>query len=301
MQMEAGVRFDPALYSWGLVSGIVVYDEMEIETSGGLLIDQLEKAQELAMSMTRHASPDHLSVQHVQSCKQSGGAVALVIMGHGAGTALLHGQAGLGTVERLDLALFVDAEDQCLVWRIEIEPDHVLHLGGEVLVARDLEGVDQVRLEPVRPPDPLHAAIRDVGGRRHAAQAPMGCIRRFLVQRHVHHLFDLIRRQRLDPRWAGRVLQQPVHPLRHIAAAPAANREQALADCRRNPLRRQPVAGQQHDPRPPNHLLRRVSATSQTLQSLTIGRADRNPLDLSHRRRLAGSRRFVNPVSATEH
>jgi hypothetical protein len=38
VQMEAGVRFDPALYSWGLVSGIVVYDEMEIETSGGLLI-----------------------------------------------------------------------------------------------------------------------------------------------------------------------------------------------------------------------------------------------------------------------
>jgi hypothetical protein len=46
VQMEAGARFDPALYSWGRVSGIVVYDEMEIETSGGLLIDQLEKAQD---------------------------------------------------------------------------------------------------------------------------------------------------------------------------------------------------------------------------------------------------------------
>ena len=33
--------------------------------------------------------------------------------------------------------------------------------------------------------------------------------------------------------------------LRHIAARPAADREQALAH-RRNPLRRQPIAGQQH-------------------------------------------------------
>ena len=37
------------------------------------------------------------------------------------------------------MALFIDAQDQRLVRRIEVEPDHVLHLGGEVLVARDLE------------------------------------------------------------------------------------------------------------------------------------------------------------------
>jgi hypothetical protein len=66
-------------------------------------------------------------------------------MRHGAGAALLHGQAGLGAIERLDLALFVDAQHQRLVGRIEIEPDHVLHFGGEVLVARDFEGLDQVR------------------------------------------------------------------------------------------------------------------------------------------------------------
>jgi hypothetical protein len=31
--MKAGMGFDPAPYGWGLVSGIVVGDEMEIETS----------------------------------------------------------------------------------------------------------------------------------------------------------------------------------------------------------------------------------------------------------------------------
>src|SRR5262249_37198675 len=54
---------------------------------------------------------------------------------------------------------FVDAQDQRLVGRIEIEPDHVLHLGGEILVARDLEGLDQVQRGPVGTPDPLNTAV----------------------------------------------------------------------------------------------------------------------------------------------
>jgi hypothetical protein len=86
VQMEAGMRLDPALYGRSLVSGIVVNDEMEIETGGGLLVDQFEKAQELAMSMARHASPDNAAVQHVERREQGGGAVALVVVGHGAST-----------------------------------------------------------------------------------------------------------------------------------------------------------------------------------------------------------------------
>ena len=49
------MRFDPALRGGSLVGCVVVNDEMEIESGGGLLIDQFEKAQELAMTMARHA------------------------------------------------------------------------------------------------------------------------------------------------------------------------------------------------------------------------------------------------------
>ena len=136
VQMEAGMGFEPALYGRSLMRGIVVNDEMEIETSGCLLVDQSEKAQELAMSMARHASPDNFAVQHIQRREQGGGAVALVIVGHGTGTPLLHGQSRLSAVEGLDLALFVDAENQRPIGWIEVEPDHVLYLGREVLVAK---------------------------------------------------------------------------------------------------------------------------------------------------------------------
>ncbi len=43
----------------------------------------------------------------VESGKQRGGSMPLVIMRHRMGTALFHGQTGLGTVKSLDLALLV--------------------------------------------------------------------------------------------------------------------------------------------------------------------------------------------------
>jgi hypothetical protein len=229
------------------------------------------------------------------------GAVSLVVVGHSSGAALLHGQAGLGAIEGLDLALFIDAEDQSLVRGIEVEPDDVLHLRGEVPIARNLESLDKMRLQSVSAPDPLNAAAGKSRRRRHAAHTPMGGIPRGLMQRHVHHLLDLLSRERLAARRPGCVLQQPAHPLAHVAAAPTADREDALAHRRRNRHRRQPVSRQQHDPGPPNHLLRRVAVPNQLLQSLTISCADRNPLDLPHPRRFAGSRGFVNRPSGTEH
>jgi len=42
VQMEAGMGLEPSLYARRLMRGIVVNDEMEIETGGGLLVDQPE-------------------------------------------------------------------------------------------------------------------------------------------------------------------------------------------------------------------------------------------------------------------
>ena len=67
--------------------------------------------------LTRHAFPDDLASLHLRhalrfSCdergEEGGDAVALIVMGHGSGAAFLHGQAGLGAVKRLNLALFVN-------------------------------------------------------------------------------------------------------------------------------------------------------------------------------------------------
>src|SRR5262249_30944792 len=66
MKVKARMSLEPAFDRRGLVSGIVVDDQMEIETGQGPLIDQLEKAQEIAMATARHAGSDDFAVQHVE-------------------------------------------------------------------------------------------------------------------------------------------------------------------------------------------------------------------------------------------
>ena len=58
--------------------------------------------------------------------------MALVVVGHGSGPTLLHGQARLGAVERLDLGLLVDRQHDGVLRRVEIQPDHVLDFSATV-------------------------------------------------------------------------------------------------------------------------------------------------------------------------
>jgi len=57
-------------------------------------LDGVEEADELLMAMALHATSDDLAFEYVEGGEQRGGAVTLVIMGHGAGAALLHGKPG---------------------------------------------------------------------------------------------------------------------------------------------------------------------------------------------------------------
>ena len=223
VQMEARMPLEPALYRGGLVGGIIIDDQMQVEIGQRPLVDGLEKAEELAMPVAGHAFADDGAVEHVERREQGRGAVALVVMRHRPAAALLHRQARLGAVKGLDLALFIDRQHQGLVGRIEVEADDILDLGDEVRIARELEGFRQMRLEPVRGPDLVHRRRCDASPRRHRAFAPVGGIRRLLVERQVHDLLDFPRRQRLAPGRAGGVLQQPVHPLwPHSVAASGA-------------------------------------------------------------------------------
>jgi len=57
VEVETRMGLEPALHGRGFMGGVVVNHEMKVETLWGLLIDQLEKAQELAMPMARQAVP----------------------------------------------------------------------------------------------------------------------------------------------------------------------------------------------------------------------------------------------------
>src|SRR4029077_6783340 len=65
-----------------------------------------------------------------------------------------------------------------------------------------------MRLESVRSPDLVHRRRRDASPRRHRAFAPVGGVRRLVIERQVHDLLDFPRRQGLAPGRAGGVLQE---------------------------------------------------------------------------------------------
>ena len=138
-----------------LVGSIVVEDHVNDLAGRDLALDRIQEADELLVAVARHAASDHPAVEDVEGGEQRGRAVALVVVRPGARFAGLQRQAGLGAIERLDLALLVEREDQTVGGRIDVQPDDVAQLLGERRVVRALEGAQAVRLEVVLGPDPL--------------------------------------------------------------------------------------------------------------------------------------------------
>ena len=139
-----------------LVSGIVIGNGVDQLAYWHAGLNGVEEADELLMPMALHAAADHRAVQHVEGGKQRSGAMALVVMCHGAAAALLHGQTRLSAVECLDLALFVDRQHDGVGWRVDIEPDDLVQLGGELWIIGQLELARPMRLQAVPAPNALH-------------------------------------------------------------------------------------------------------------------------------------------------
>ena len=86
--------------------------------------------------MALHVAADDGAIEDVEGSEQRDGAVTFVVVGHRTGTARLHRQPWLGAVECLNLALFVDREDDRMGGRIDIEPTMLLSARQERPPAR---------------------------------------------------------------------------------------------------------------------------------------------------------------------
>ena len=299
--MEARMFCQPRLDLGMLVGGVVVGDQMQVELLGRLGVDTAQEFQPFLMAVPLHAVADDLAGGDVERGEQCRRAVALVVMRHGAGSALLDRQAGLCAVERLDLALLVDRENQRLVRRIEIETDDIAHLLDEVLVIRQLEGLHQVRLEAVRLPDPLHAGVGEADGTGHLADAPMRRRLRRLVQGLMHNPLDHLGAQRRLASRSRRIAAQSGDAFGKVALLPAPHRHLTFADQPDDRHRADPVSRQQHYPCPPNQLLRRVPPRNQPFQRRPLrGRQPDACQCLRHSPRIAERKPFGKLLLGSE-
>src|SRR5437016_12289883 len=131
-----------------------------------------------APSVSGHADIDHGPVLGVHGRKQRGRPVAFIIARHRATTPFLPRRTGLGSVQRLDLTLFIERQHDGIFWRIQIEGHHIFQLLRKTGVVAQLEGLYPVWLQAVRPPDSLHGGRADTGDFRQTAPTPMGGIGR---------------------------------------------------------------------------------------------------------------------------
>ena len=174
------------------VGAVIVDHEMEIHADRRAGIDDIEKPDKLLVPVAGHAIADHVAVEHAQGREQRGGAVALVIMRHGPAAALLDRQPRLCAIQRLNLALFVYAEDDRLLRRIQIQTHHIGHLFQKLRIARELKSFRAMRLQVVSTPDIVDRGLADALTLRHSPATPMRHPRRFGLQGRVHDIGDLL-------------------------------------------------------------------------------------------------------------
>jgi len=222
------------------------------------------------MAMALHAAPDHAPVQHVQRRKQRGGAVPLVVMGHGAAPPTLERQAGLRAVERLNLALFIDREHHRMSGRVDIEANDVAQLGGEERIVGKLELTDTMRLQPVTAPDALDRTDADAARLGHRGSGPVRGLARRVGQGAGDHLLHLVRRKRWDARWSGLVAQQPIHAFVHEALLPAPDGGFGHAGLAHDRHSAEAGGAQQYNLRSPDVLLRAAAVAAYGDQPLAV-------------------------------
>ena len=203
-----------------------------------------------------------------------------------AGAALLHRQARLGAVERLDLALLVDRQHDGVGRRIDVEADDVAELLDERRVVRQLEAAPAVRREAVRLPDALHRRrprCRRPSPSRAAVQWVAsyggGC------QRQRDDLGDRSGGSGALPRRPRLVAQQTRRRPRRMKRS--CQRQTQVFDLPVSAMiadGAETVGAQQHDPRPPDVLLRALAIRDDRLQ-VAGGRADETVKDIPVRMR----------------
>jgi hypothetical protein len=185
---KSGVAFQPGLNVGMLVGAVVVHHYMQSDLAGECCIQAPQEFQKLLMAVPGIALADDFALQDLQGGEQTGGAVALVIVGHRAQTPLLQGQSGLRAIQCLDLGFLVHAQHERLLGGIQVQPDNIGQLLQEPGIARKREALDPVRLQIVAVPDRADGGFAHALSVRHQPTTPL------------RHPFGLTRERRLDNR-----------------------------------------------------------------------------------------------------
>src|SRR5712692_4598255 len=256
-----------------LVSTVVVEDEMQVQTCWELSIQSPQERQELLIAMTRHAIGDDGSFQYIQRSEQGRGSMPFVVMRHRSATPFLHRQAGLGSIQCLNLTLLVHANDQRFIGRIQIQAHNVSQFLHKLRIARQLKLAHSMWLQPVGIPDALNRRRTRAAMLGHRPTAPVSRALRFAVQRRVDNPLDLAGRYRRFSAAPFLNLSQTRWASSNEAFAPHNTRWSADFHVLSNPVVGESLCSHQNNPTPRNNTLRSILGTDPDAErALLVGR-----------------------------
>src|SRR5512146_188447 len=237
---------EPRLDLGSFVGGIVIHDDMDIDPFWDLSIDLFEEVQELGRPVTLVAFADDEPRGNIQGGEQRGRTMPHVAVRATFGYARHHRQDRLLAIERLNLALLIDAEDQCSVGRRKVKANDIAYLVDKQRIARQLERLATVRLQAERYPHPTDRGVGKARFRRHRADRPVRRIDRCRSQRSLDHGGNLIVVYRSWSTGAG-LVKQTIAAILQKSATPLANGVFMLAEFGSHVLARQAFRTSQND------------------------------------------------------
>jgi hypothetical protein len=128
----------------------VVDDQMHSELGRHLLVDPPQETQKLLVPVPGFPLGDHRTGGHVQGGKQCGGPVTDGVVGDSLDVAQAHRHQRLGASEGLDLYVLVNAKQNCLVGRVEVEVDDLTYLLNKERIAGELIAARLLRIGTIR-------------------------------------------------------------------------------------------------------------------------------------------------------
>jgi len=297
----AGMTDEPGAHLGVFVDGVVVEDGVNRLALRHRGLDLVEEADELLMPMALLVAADHRAIHHVECGEQRRRSVPDVVVGHRPGPALLHRQAGLGAIERLYLALFVDRQHDGMGGRIDVETHDISEFLGKLWIVGALERLHPVRRQAVGPPDTLHADGTDASRLGHRADAPMRGLTGRVGQGQVENALDSLSGQRRLAGFARLVAQQAIHAFVHEAFLPPPDHWLGQPRAARDLGGAAAVGGGDDHPRAGRVLLAGIAIGDDRFKAYAVLRRDRDDDACSHRRSLNQATRSRDPLNGAVH
>ncbi len=258
------------MHRGSLLRRVVIENQVHVEAPGDVGVDGVEEPTKLAGPMPSVTLAHDLPALRVQGREQRGRPVAGVVVCMPLNLAGPHRQQRRTALQRLHLALLVDAQYQRLVRRIEIQPDDIADLLDEQRIARTFEGARPVRLQRERLPDAPHRGPAEATRLGQRARTPLRRIHGRGLQRRRQGVFDHRVRDGARRAGFGLVEQAGAAGINKPLPPPAHRRpSDALTD--RHRAIRQAARERQHNARALRQRLRAGAAARPLQQGRAFG------------------------------